>query len=49
MKLRERAFAGALLIAGGLVTAGVALVSAPGAYVVAGIGVGLWSWLVLSE
>lgn len=49
MTLRERAFALALLVSGALVTTGVCLVSVSAGLVVAGLVVGLWAWLVLSE
>lgn len=49
MTLRELAFAGVLLLSGGVITTGVCLVSVPLALVVGGALAAGWAWLVLSE
>jgi hypothetical protein len=47
--MREVIFAAVLLVACGLVVAGVAVLSTSGAFIVAGVVLAGWSWLVLSE
>jgi hypothetical protein len=47
--LREQIMAGLLAVAAVLVVTGVAHFSDGGAFIVAGILLGLWSWFVLAE
>lgn len=47
--MRAQVFAGSLALAAALVVTGVAELSRPAAFVVAGALLGLWSWLVLAE
>lgn len=47
--MRAVLFAGCLAIAATLITIGVHQLDPAAGYVTAGIGVGVWSWLVLSE
>ena len=49
MTRREVMFAVALAVAGALVAAGVALVWIPGALMVGGVLLAVWSWLLLGD
>lgn len=49
MPVREVSFACLLLVAAGLVTAGVHRANSTAGLVVAGVLLGLWGWLVLGE
>lgn len=49
MGAREWTFASLLLVAGGLIVAGVAGWSGSLALVVAGVLLGLWSWGILAD
>lgn len=49
MSRRAAVFALVLLISAALVTYGVVLVSPPWAFVVAGMELAAWAWLVLGE
>lgn len=49
MSLREWILAGLLAVAAGLVVRGVASFSTGAAWLAAGVAVGVWSWLVLTE
>lgn len=49
MSAREGMFAALLLVASGLVVAGVAGWSWPAALVVAGVLLAAWAWLMLAE
>jgi hypothetical protein len=46
--MREAVFAALLIVAAGLIVAGVALVAVPVALVIAGLLLAGWAWLVLS-
>lgn len=47
--MRELIFAAALAVAGSLITTGVALLVPAVAWIVAGVLLALWSWLVLGD
>lgn len=49
MAARALIFALVLLVAGGLIVAGVALLAPPVALIVAGVLLGPWAWLVLGD
>lgn len=49
MGVRAWIFAAVLLLAGGLIVAGAALVHPAAAFVVAGVLLAPWAWLVLGE
>lgn len=49
MTFREWLFAVALAAAVALVVAGVAMWSTPAALIAAGVGVGVYSWLILGD
>ena len=49
MGARSLIFAFALLAAGGLIVTGCAMWSQPVAFVVAGVLLAVWAWLVLGE